>query len=128
VSDHRQAPTSLVIVDLGIAPGFTVDPGDFAERVVLRLADDGNATLGLGADLVGLAPRTLLLDGVGQLVKAAQDLRGNGRRSVPPSPSWRADAADPGQRKRRGEQQQPRRWMSSRALGEWVPASCERLT
>jgi hypothetical protein len=28
-----ELPTYMVIVDLGIPPGFTVDPGDFAELV-----------------------------------------------------------------------------------------------
>jgi hypothetical protein len=30
---HGKVPTYMVIVDLGIAPGFTVDAGDFAEMV-----------------------------------------------------------------------------------------------
>jgi hypothetical protein len=30
---HGRAPTYMVIVDLGIPPGFTADPGDFAEMV-----------------------------------------------------------------------------------------------
>ena len=30
---HGELPTYMVIVDLGIPPGFTVDPGDFAELV-----------------------------------------------------------------------------------------------
>ena len=30
---HGKIPTYMVMVDLGIAPGFTVDPGDFAEMV-----------------------------------------------------------------------------------------------
>jgi hypothetical protein len=30
---HGAAPTYMVIVELGIPPGFTVDPGDFAELV-----------------------------------------------------------------------------------------------
>jgi hypothetical protein len=30
---NGKVPTYMVIVDLGIAPGFTVDPGDFAEMV-----------------------------------------------------------------------------------------------
>jgi hypothetical protein len=30
------SPTYMVIVDLGIAPGFTVDPGDFAEMVAAK--------------------------------------------------------------------------------------------
>jgi hypothetical protein len=33
VSYHGRLPTYMVIVDLGIAPGFTVDAGDFAEMV-----------------------------------------------------------------------------------------------
>ena len=30
---HGEAPTYMVIVDLGIPPGFTADAGDFAEMV-----------------------------------------------------------------------------------------------
>ncbi|MCS7045631.1 MAG: MG2 domain-containing protein [Gemmataceae bacterium] len=30
---HGKLPTYMVMVDLGIAPGFSVDPGDFAEMV-----------------------------------------------------------------------------------------------
>jgi hypothetical protein len=30
---HGKVPTSMVMLDLPIAPGFTVDPGDFAEMV-----------------------------------------------------------------------------------------------
>lgn len=30
---HGEVPTYMVIVDLGVPPGFTVDPGDFAELV-----------------------------------------------------------------------------------------------
>jgi hypothetical protein len=30
---HGEIPTYMVMIDLGIAPGFTVDPGDFAEMV-----------------------------------------------------------------------------------------------
>jgi hypothetical protein len=33
VSYHGKTPTYMVIVDLGIPPGFTVDAGDFAELV-----------------------------------------------------------------------------------------------
>jgi hypothetical protein len=33
VTYHGKTPTYMVIVDLGIAPGFTVDAGDFAEMV-----------------------------------------------------------------------------------------------
>src|SRR5205814_1421956 len=30
---NGKIPTYMVMLDLGIAPGFTVDPGDFAEMV-----------------------------------------------------------------------------------------------
>jgi hypothetical protein len=33
---HGELPTYMVIVDLGIAPGFTADPGDFAELVAQK--------------------------------------------------------------------------------------------
>jgi len=33
---HGEVPTYMVIVDLGIAPGFTVDAGDFAEMVAAK--------------------------------------------------------------------------------------------
>jgi hypothetical protein len=33
---HGKLPTYMVIVDLGIAPGFTVDAGDFAEMVAAK--------------------------------------------------------------------------------------------
>jgi hypothetical protein len=33
---HGKVPTYMVIVDLGIAPGFSVDPGDFAEMVAKK--------------------------------------------------------------------------------------------
>ena len=33
---NGQVPTYMVIVDLGIAPGFTIDGGDFAEMVAAK--------------------------------------------------------------------------------------------
>ncbi len=33
---HGQVPTYMVMLDLGIAPGFVVDPGDFAEMVAKK--------------------------------------------------------------------------------------------
>jgi hypothetical protein len=33
---NGEVPTYMVIVDLGIAPGFTVDGGDFAEMVAAK--------------------------------------------------------------------------------------------
>src|SRR5439155_823834 len=33
---HGEVPTYMVIVDLGIAPGFVVDAGDFAEMVAAK--------------------------------------------------------------------------------------------
>src|SRR5262249_23537667 len=33
VKYHGKLPANMVMVDLGVAPGFIVDPGDFAEMV-----------------------------------------------------------------------------------------------
>ena len=33
---NGEVPTYMVIVDLGVPPGFTADPGDFAEMVAAR--------------------------------------------------------------------------------------------
>jgi len=41
---HGAMPTYMVIVDLGIPPGFTADPGDFAEIVAAKRAEKFSMT------------------------------------------------------------------------------------
>ncbi|MBL8799518.1 MAG: hypothetical protein JNM56_36890 [Planctomycetia bacterium] len=41
---HGEQPTYMVIVDLGIPPGFTVDPGDFAEMVGAKKVEKFSVT------------------------------------------------------------------------------------
>src|SRR5262249_49088704 len=41
---HGRVPTYMVIVDLGIPPGFTVDGGDFAEMVQAKRVEKFTVT------------------------------------------------------------------------------------
>ena len=41
---HGKRPTYMVIVDLGIPPGFTVDAGDFAEMVAAKKVEKATVT------------------------------------------------------------------------------------
>ncbi len=50
---HGKLPTYMVILDLGIAPGFTVDAGDFAEVVKAKKVQKFSVTARRGTIYLG---------------------------------------------------------------------------